>query len=321
MERKQFLKGITGTSALMMLQVFSKVNLFNFSNTKHIMETEDFASFGAVHLSITNLQKSITFWTTIVGLKLQNTTDSTAELGTDDQTLIVVHHTAKKPFATGFSGLYHVALHSPNKKEFARMVQRLINKNYPFSPTDHTMSKSVYLTDPDGITIEFTLETPERYKRTVKENGLWVEDTNGKLHSPSDVLDLELVLSELDTKNVDGIVHQHTKIGHFHFYVSNLETTNEFYRQLGFSQFNNLPKFMYADVGMESAYKHRIAMNTWHGKNKPLASKDTAGLHYYNLKFQSKEKLESVIINFPNAKKENDRFWLNDPTGNLICLK
>lgn len=281
----------------------------------------DFASFGEVHLSNTNLQKSINFWTTIAGLKLRNSSENTAEFGTDDKTLIVVHQTATKPFATGFSGLYHVAIHSPNQKEFARMVQRLINNNYPFSPTDHTMSKSVYLTDSDGITIEFALETPERYKRIVTENGLWVEDNNGKLHSPSDVLDLELILSELDSKNVEGIVHQDTKIGHIHFYASNLETTNEFYKQLGFMQFNHLPQFMYADVGMESAYKHRIAMNTWHGKNKPSASKDYAGLHYFNLIFQSKEKLESTIAKFPNVKKEKDSYWLTDPTGNLICLK
>lgn len=318
MKRKQFIKNIIGMSIVASTKGFpfdtQMENLFT-------NDTVDFASFGAVHLNNTKLEKSISFWTTIAGLKLRNTTENTAELGTEDKTLIVVHQKANKPFMNGYSGLYHVAIHAPNKKEFSRMVQRLINNNYQFSPTDHTMSKSVYLTDPDGITIEFTLETPERYKGILTENGLWVEDTNGKLHSPSDVLDLDLVLSELDNKNVEGIVHQDTKIGHFHFYVSNLETTNEFYKQLGFSQFNHIPQFNYADVGMESNFKHRIAMNTWHGKNKPTASKENAGLYYFNLVFQSKEKLESVITKFPNAKKENDSFWLNDPTGNLICLK
>lgn len=321
MNRKHFIKGILGTSALLILQGFSKKNLFIPNNINDNMNTEDFASFGAVHLNNTNLQRAIYFWTRIAGLKLRIETEKFAELGTENKTLIVVHQSANKPFSSGYSGLYHVAIHAPNKKEFAKMIQRLINNNYQFSPTDHTMSKSVYITDPDGITIEFALETPERYKRIVTQNGLWVEDINGNRHSPSDILDLDLVLTELDNKNVEGIVHQDTKIGHFHFYVSNLETTNEFYKQLGFSQFNNIPQFKYADVGMEGLFKHRIAMNTWHGQNRPMASKENAGLHYYNLIFRSKEKLESIIAKFPNAKKENDSFWLNDPTGNLICLK
>lgn len=285
------------------------------------MNTEDFASFGTVHLNNTNLQRAIYFWTKIVGLKLQIETEKSAEFGTENKTLIVVHQTANKPFSSGYSGLYHIAIHAPNKKEFAKMIQRLINNKYSFSPTDHTMSKSVYLTDPDGITIEFALETPERYKRIISENGLWVEDADGKLHSPSDLLDLNEVLSELDNKNIEGIVHQNTKIGHFHFYVTNLEMTNKFYKKLGFFQFNNIPQFMYADVGMEGDYKHRIAMNTWHGKNKPITPKENAGLHYFTLIFQSKEKLKRVITKFPNAKHETESFWLNDPTGNLICLK
>lgn len=301
MKRKQFIQSIIGMSLLTSAKSFPfDTQMENFSTKENI----DFATFGTVHLNNTNLQKSIRFWTNIVGLKLRNTSETIAEFGTEDKTLLIVHQTASKPFMEGYSGLYHVAIHAPNKKEFAKMVQRLINNRYPFSPTDHTMSKSVYLTDPDGITIEFALETPERYKRLVTDKGLLVEDTNGKLHSPSDVLDIELVLSELDNKNIEGILHQDTKIGHFHFYVSNLEITNEFYRQLGFSQFNNIPQFMYADVGMESAYKHRIAMNTWHGKNRPIAPKDNAGLNYYTLIFQSKEKLEAVMEKFTNAKKE-----------------
>jgi catechol 2,3-dioxygenase len=285
------------------------------------MKTEDFASFGAVHLNITNLQKTIKFWTNVVGLKLRLENENSAELGTETKTLVVVHQSASRPFVEGYSGLYHVAIHAPNKKEFAKMVQRLINNNYRFSPTDHTMSKAIYLNDPDGITIEFTLETPERYKGMVIKNGYWVEDVDGTLRSPSDVLDLGLVLSELDSQNIGNIIHQDTYIGHFHFYASNLDSTNEFYKKIGFTQFNYGPQIMFADLGMEGPFKHRIALNTWHGKNKPLAPKENAGLNYYTLIFQSKEKLENVITKFPNAKKEADCYWLNDPTGNLISLQ
>ncbi len=287
--------------------------------SQHTANT-DFATFDAVHLNNTNLHKATAFWTTIVGMKLRKSTSEMAEFGSETKTLVVVYQAATKPYTDGFSGLYHFAIHAPNKVEFAKMVQRLINNNYLFSPTDHTMSKSVYLKDPDGITIEFALETPERFKRVVAKNGLWIEDTNGNIHSASDTLDLKEVLDEITDKHLQGIIHEDTKIGHFHFYVSNLDKTNEFYKQLGFTEFNYLPQFMYADVGMESAYKHRIAMNMWHGSNKPLAANTHAGLRYYSIAFNTKEKLDTVIHSLSDVKKQDEAYWVTDPTGNLILL-
>ena len=207
-------------------------------------------------------------------------------------------------------------------------VERCLKNNtssknifYCFTDNPIYLSKSEIIVLPiNSKSVEFVLETPERFKRVIAENGLWIEDSDGNIHSASDTLDLNLVLGELENKNVDGIIDKDTKIGHFHFYVSNLEKTNEFYKQLGFIQFNNFPQFMYADVGMESAYKHRIAMNMWHGKNKPYASKEHAGLKHYTIAFQSTEKLNNTIAKFPNAKKDDNGFWLNDPTGNLIYL-
>lgn len=39
------------------------------------------------------------------------------------------------------------------------------------SPTDRTFSKAIYLDDPDGINMEITLETPERFKECVPGPG------------------------------------------------------------------------------------------------------------------------------------------------------
>ena len=39
------------------------------------------------------------------------------------------------------------------------------------SPADHTFSKFIYLDHPDGINIEITLETPERFKECVPGPG------------------------------------------------------------------------------------------------------------------------------------------------------
>lgn len=320
MERKHFLKTILGASLFTSIDGFASIAHIISDMNKEQQTSEKFASFGAIHLNITNLEKSTRFWTEIVGMKLRSTSGNTAELGSDVNTLVVLHETAKKKFQKGYSGLYHVAIHAPNIQEFASMVYRLALNKYPFSPVDHTMSKSVYLDDPDGINIEFTLETPERFKRVVTDRGLSIEDVNGNIRSASDRLDLDAVMSHLGSPNIDKVISNETYIGHLHLYANNVAKSNSFYQKMGFESFNNLPQFMYADVGAGGSYKHRIAMNSWHGMNKPLAPSDSAGMRHFNIIFNNKEKFNMALNNLTGVETKDDGNWFLDPTGNKICL-
>lgn len=280
----------------------------------------DHITFGSVHLNNTNLKVATDFWTKVVGMQLRNFTNEFAEFGSENRTLVVVHQTAQHPFKEGYSGLYHYAIHAPNVLEFARMIQRLMDNNYSFSPIDHTMSKSIYLRDPDGVLLEFTLETPERFKRVITDNGLYMEDADGTFRGASDVLNINEILKALPDKSNRVPLHIDTKIGHIHFYASNLTKTNEFYKALGFIQFNYLSQYKYADVGAGGVYKHRVAMNSWHGTNKPLAPEGSAGLRHYNIIFESESKLTESLNKVANYKKMYDGYWLTDPSGNKLCL-
>lgn len=297
----------------------SIVHAVSNTNQEHNNSSE-IASFGAIHLNNTSLEKATEFWTKIVGMKLRDSTNEMAEFGSENKTLIVAHQTAKAAFKEGYSGLYHFAIHPPTKQEFAKMLYRLLVNNYPCSPTDHTMSKSVYLKDPDGITIEFTLETPERFKRVLSTGGLKIEGTDGIIRAASTGLDVEGVLKNLLDKDLSTIISDEAKIGHFHLYTNNVEKSDAFYKQLGFVQFNFLPQFMYADVGAGGGYQHRIAMNAWHGMNKPLAPKENAGMRHYNIVFDSKDRLLQALKNIVTYEKKEDGFWIIDPTGNLVLL-
>lgn len=295
-------------------------------STKKILETNqelnastDFATFGAIHLDVTNLEKTIFFWTTIVGMKLRKSSEKTAELGTDSKALVIVYEVAKKHFVKGYSGLYHFAINAPNANEFAYMINRLMVKNYPFSAVDHTMSKSIYLDDPDGINIEFTLETPERFKRVVIENGLQVEDKKGNIKSASAFLDINKVLENLKDTTINRAISNQTCIGHLHLYVTDVEKSNDFYQKLGLLSFNSLPYFMYADLGFGGAYKHRIALNSWHGANKPIAPIENAGMKYFQINFKTEDKLKKALKNV-SYKVEANKFWVKDATGNKILL-
>jgi len=291
------------------------------TRTKQNLNTpSEFASFGPIHLNNTNLEKSALFWTKIVGMKLRKAAFNVAEFGTDTQTLVVVHETAKTAFKKGYSGLYHFAIHAPNKEEFASMLHRLVVNKYPYSPVDHTMSKSIYLDDPDGINIEFTLETPERLNKVIIEGGLKMEDCEGNIKNASIHLDTKDILKDITNTNVNTLISEGTYIGHIHLYAKNIEDSNAFYKKLGFLEFNYLPQFLYADLGAGGKYQHRIAHNTWHGLNKTVAPKKNAGLRYLQINYKTKEKLTEALNNITHYEEDNGDYWLNDATGNKIRL-
>lgn len=320
MKRKKFVANMISASLLFSMDGFSSIaHTMSETDPKQI-DTSEFATFGAIHLNITNLKKSTSFWTEIVGMKLRSSSENQAEFGTKNKTLVVVHQAANSKFKKGFSGLYHFAIHAPNEEEFAQMLYRLMAKKYPYSPVDHTMSKSIYLDDPDGINVEFTLETPQRFKRVVTDNGFGMEDADGNIRNVSDQLDVNEVMSHLKHQDANRLISDDTYMGHIHLYANNVDASNKFYQKMGFIEFNNLPQYMYADVGAGGKYKHRIAMNAWHGINRPLAPFKNAGMKHYHIIFSNQGKLDLALQATPDYNEKNGGYWVTDPTGNSLFL-
>lgn len=321
MTRKQFLKGLVGSAIFMKMDGFSTVaNALSHGKQDNNI-ANDFATYGAIHLNNTDLKKATHFWTQVVGMKERKRLGKMVEFGTEKQTIVVVHESAKKKYQKGYSGLYHFAIHAPNIEEFASMINRLHHHNYPYSPIDHTMSKSVYLDDPDGINIEFTLETPERFKRVVTTRGLQIEGTDGILRSASERLDVSKVLRTLINKDVNKTLDNGSYIGHVHLYANNVVNSNVFYKSMGFLQFNYLPEFTYADLGAGGDYQHRIVMNSWHGQNRPIAPEGSAGMRHFQINFKNQEKITQAMAHIKDYEERDGGYWFKDPTGNQIFLK
>lgn len=285
------------------------------------LKNQEIATFGPVHLNITNKERSINFWRDIIGLVLREDKEY-IELGTSSKPLVVLHPTAISEFKQGFSGLYHLAIHLPNEEEFAQMLYRLIRFRWPISPTDHTMSKSIYLEDPDKITIEFALETPERMQSYIMDEGqLFVLDTEGNKRGVSDWLDVDKVLEKLSSNEIRDI-HEDAKIGHLHLYVNDLNSSMQFYKKLGFIENMFYPQFGLGDLSSDGHFKHRIAVNVWQGIGAPQAPKETAGMEYFIIKFNDKKLLENAINKIPSTliNTIEDGYSVEDPAGNRIVL-
>ena len=280
----------------------------------------EYLTFGPVHLSVTNLEKSIHFWREIVGMQVISSSNPT-EVGTSERTLIVLHPDAKTHYKKGHSGLYHVAVHLPGEKELAQLLVRLSKKGWKVGPTDHIIAKSVYANDPDGINIEFAFETPNRvveYKFT--KDDLKVLDDEGQLRSPIEPLNVQELLAHLDGDSSEHLFPDKAFIGHMNLHVPNLQEAYDFYNRIGFKDHFLLPRQGWGDLGAGGIVEHRIAVNVWAGLNAPKPPAGTAGLKYFTLKHDSRERLNKALANFPHAVKTQEGYFLEDPAGNGILL-
>ncbi len=57
----------------------------------------DFVTFGAAHLDITDADQSLAFWRDRVGLQLRGEEDAALHLGTEAETVLVLHPGATSP--------------------------------------------------------------------------------------------------------------------------------------------------------------------------------------------------------------------------------
>jgi catechol 2,3-dioxygenase len=282
----------------------------------------DFATLGPVHLDVVDGDRSLAFWRDVVGLRLRSRDDAALALGTDEETLLVLHPGATGRVRRGFRGLYHVAIHLPDEGEFARVLARLIARQYPIAPTDHVMSKAIYLDDPDGIGLELTLETPERQRSMrVLPNGIEIIDAEGRMRSGRDPLDVRQVLARMPDEDVERPVPPGTTVGHLHLHVDDLDAARRFYHDvLGFEEHMWMPQMGAADFHAGGRFPHRLAVNTWQGAGAPRPPAGTAGLRSYAIRFDSSARLDSVLRRVPDAAPVAGGYSVTDPAGNTILL-
>jgi catechol 2,3-dioxygenase len=280
----------------------------------------DRITFGAVHLDVTDLRRSTAFWRDIIGLVERSSSGDHVELGTAEETLISLYGGARAGFQNGFSGIYHPAIHAPSEADFARMVLRLLQAGWQIAPTDHVFSKAIYLLDPDGITVEITLETPERME-SVQYGGrtMLVMDRDGVPRSGRERLDLDAVLESLPGDDTAPVVNG-TRVGHVHLYGSDINASYEFYKGLGLVDGIYAPNFGAVDFGAGGAFNHRIGVNTWQGAGAPPAPEGTARMRHFTMRFTTLTALDQALGATPEPTEVEDGHVVRDPSGNTILL-
>lgn len=274
-------------------------------------------TWAVIELQVTDLGRAMDFWTRALGLRVRDQDSQRAELGTEKATLFVFHVGASVPASSRYPGLYHVAMGVPEQGEFSRLLVRLIAMRVPVSPTDHLMSKAIYLADPDGLEIEIALETPERFGRFGEmSQGQVLYNADGQPHNGRERLDMDAELAHAQGADLAAPLSDGACLAHMHLKVSELEAAANWFEGVGFARNLMLRDVDFVDMGAGTAYTHRLAMNKWAGPNLRPAPTGMARLTRYALHAHDADVLANARGLLPCDAGLSGR----DPTGTAMSL-
>jgi catechol 2,3-dioxygenase len=150
---------------------------------------------GHVHLKVSDLQKSLDFYSGLLGFeKMMLYGGQAAFISAGGYHhhigLNTWHSKGAAPAPEYAPGLYHTAILYPTRKDLAAILKRLIDAKYPITgASEHGVSEAIYLDDPDGNGVELYWDRPREQ---------WPLDANGDLTMFTKGLDLKGLLKELD---------------------------------------------------------------------------------------------------------------------------
>ena len=249
---------------------------------------------GEVHLGVADLDRSIGYYGSALGLQVHERSDGRASLGTGGDDLLVLTERPGAVPARGVTGLYHFALLLPEREDLARFLAHVARERIPLTGlSDHFVSEAIYLRDPDEHGIEVYWDRPREVWEGKVSETLTTE--------PLDVNDLLGALDDPEHAPFDQLAPG-TVMGHVHLRVADAPAAAAYYQDLGFE--------LMAQLGQSAAflaaggYHHHLGANSWESAGAEPAGEGVA-------------TLERVTILVPGLDEERT---LRDPSGNPLAL-
>jgi catechol 2,3-dioxygenase len=270
---------------------------------------------GPIALTVSDLARSVDYYTERLGLRLHAREGRLARLGVGQDDLLLLHEHPGAQRRVGTTGLYHFALLLPSRVELSRALRQLIESRTQLQgASDHLVSEAIYLADPDGNGIEIYRDRPREE---------WTFDATG-LRMATNPLDLERLLSESQSgESWDGLAAG-TIMGHVHLHVAGIAEAERFYRDvIGFdlmTKFGGSASFFSA-----GGYHHHLAVNTWAGVGAPKPPVEAIGLREWSLILRGDDEVRRVAARAREAgvrfDESGDGVRLADPSGNVVRLR
>jgi catechol 2,3-dioxygenase len=274
---------------------------------------------GTVALTVSDLDRARAFYETVLGLTAHEVDDDDLALGVADEPALVRLRgdLAAPPLHPRATGLFHLAVLTPSRRELAYALARLARSGWPLSgASDHLVSEALYLNDPDGNGIEIYRD---------RERSEWRTDEDGQLAMATLRLDLESLAGELhDAPPVPDRMPAGTRMGHVHLQVSDIAAAEDFYhRVLGFDvTVRGYPGALFVSAG---GYHHHIGLNTWNSAGAAPPAPGAVGLRSFDVRLPDRDELDRVLAQVGAAGLAVDTFddttVVRDPSGNAVLLR
>ena len=281
---------------------------------------------GYVTLTVANLENQILFYQQTLGFKLHWRDGNKAGLGAGGADLLRLTEEPNLKKYRGVTGLYHFAVLFPDRRQLAIAVARLFELKYRNHPTDHIMTKTTYLDDPEGNGIELYTESPEDGTFVIEKNDFVTRRTDGTMSSGREPLDVQALFSHLkEDDKLDGPLPLETRVGHVHLHVRNVQEAVDFYNgMIGFDVMGMSAKFQAAFISA-GGYHHHLGLNTWQGEGAPPPPADAVGLRHFSIDFANQQALDEVIARIDKAgissNQTADGLLIYDPSQNGVVLR
>ncbi|HEY5262233.1 MAG TPA: VOC family protein [Solirubrobacteraceae bacterium] len=275
---------------------------------------------GSVHLTVADLDRSVNYYESAIGLQVHDRSGDRATLGAGDESLLVLVEQAGARPARGYSGLYHFALLLPRRADLARWLAHAARGRVPLAGlADHYVSEAIYLSDPDGHGIEIYWDRPRE---------VWEGKVSERMTTLP--LDTNSLFGELPDPASEPFEGQpaNTVMGHVHLCVADVPRTIAFYRDvLGFA--------LMASLGDQAAflsaggYHHHLGANTWQSAAAGQPPEGVAALRQATVVLPSDVERDRLVAQVADAGYEphpledvmsKDGMLVHDPSGNPIVL-
>lgn len=269
---------------------------------------------GGVVLQVSQLARSLDFYTSVLGLRLLSQSNDEAALGPPgtSEPLVTLKaipgtHPARR---RGAFGLFHFAMLLPDRASLGRFVSHLAASGIYAGMSDHLVSEAIYLSDPDGLGIEVYSDRP---------SSQWTY-ADGQLVMATEPLDVDDLVRAALSQPWEGIPAG-TTIGHMHLHVGDLNQAARFYHDgLGFDvTVWGYPGALFFSAG---GYHHHLGTNTW--APGPQAPSDQAQLREWTLVVPTGTDVAAVASRLAadgnNVAAAGDDCIVADPWGTRVRI-
>lgn len=278
-------------------------------------------SIRQVRLRVADLERSLRFYRDLLGFRVLRAASGTAELsasGAGPAQVILEERPGARPKPPGTTGLYHVAILLPGRRELARLLRRLAGARWSFDGfSDHGVSEAVYLPDPDGNGLELYADRPRSAWR-------WQDGEVVMFTRPLDVEGLLAELGRAPERPDEPPLHPRARIGHVHLHVADLARSEAFYGGLlGFEvTTRRYPGALFLAAG---GYHHHLGLNIWAGEGAPPPPADAAGLVDFTVAVGDRSFLGQLARRLREAGYEpegeqDSALRVRDPDGTTVVL-